>query len=250
MVVDEVLAVGDSEFQKKCMGKMEAISKKDGKTIILVSHSMSSISKLCTQALLLRQGQLYFCGEVNEAIKQYISFTKNYSSDISNINSEKRLVKPQEIMITDAWMVREEVRTNTFLFNDQATIILKIKAFTSIFFSVEIILRDQNNVPIAFAPGGLSQNRNFWGDSGSELEIICQLPNLKLAEGKYYLDLMLAEAGIRFFDYLESALSFVIDKTAISDKNWAFTQSQGQGCILWNVNYQLSCNTLVGSLTM
>lgn len=238
LVVDEVLAVGDAAFQKKCMGKMEDISKKDGKTIILVSHSMASISKLCTQALLLRQGLLCFCGNVNTAIRQYISSGINTNSDISNLNSDKRLVKPKEIMIIDAWMERDEVRTNTFLFNDQAKIILKLKVFTSVFFSVEIILRDQQNLPIAFAPGGLSQDCNFLGESDSELEITCHLPILRLAEGKYYIDLMLAEAGVKFFDYLESALTFFIDRTAISNKNWAFTQNQGQGCILWDVNYQ------------
>ena len=58
LIVDEVLAVGDAEFQKKCLGKMEDVSTKEGRTVILVSHQMPAIQNLCTRCILMDRGQL------------------------------------------------------------------------------------------------------------------------------------------------------------------------------------------------
>jgi len=71
LVVDEVLAVGDAEFQKKCLGKMEEVGK-EGRTVLFVSHNMDMINRLCQRGVLLRQGELLFNGSVTEAIGKYI----------------------------------------------------------------------------------------------------------------------------------------------------------------------------------
>lgn len=78
LIVDEVLAVGDAQFQKKCLGKMEEVSVKDGRTVLFVSHNMGVISQLCTKAMLLRNGTIDDVGDVSEVI---MSYTSNYSSD-------------------------------------------------------------------------------------------------------------------------------------------------------------------------
>lgn len=72
MVMDEVLAVGDMKFQKKCLGKMEDASANDGKTVLYVSHNMSTIRNLCTRCVVLNKGQLIFDGEVEDAIAVYM----------------------------------------------------------------------------------------------------------------------------------------------------------------------------------
>jgi lipopolysaccharide transport system ATP-binding protein len=71
LIVDEVLAVGDAEFQKKCLGKMQTVSREDGRTVLFVSHNMAAIRSLCGRALLLRSGEVQFCGGVAEAFNQY-----------------------------------------------------------------------------------------------------------------------------------------------------------------------------------
>lgn len=73
LLVDEVLAVGDAQFQKKCMGKMGEVSKSEGKTILFVSHNMSMISSLCQRGILLRQGKLQFDGSVEDSINTYLN---------------------------------------------------------------------------------------------------------------------------------------------------------------------------------
>ncbi len=71
LVVDEVLAVGDAEFQKRCLGKMQSVSAKEGRTVLLVSHNMGSIQSLCSSAILLQQGRLAYRGTAREAVQLY-----------------------------------------------------------------------------------------------------------------------------------------------------------------------------------
>ncbi|MBI3137634.1 MAG: ABC transporter ATP-binding protein [Sphingobacteriales bacterium] len=81
LLIDEVLAVGDMEFQKKCLGKMEEVSHKDGRTILFVSHNMSYIRSLCNKALLLDNGRLIAGGNSEEIISQYISSVRTNTPD-------------------------------------------------------------------------------------------------------------------------------------------------------------------------
>ncbi|MEP6923025.1 MAG: ABC transporter ATP-binding protein, partial [Pyrinomonadaceae bacterium] len=82
LIVDEVLAVGDAEFQKKCLGKMKSVSDKEGRTVLFVSHSMPAITKLCNRCILLNKGNTIFDGNVREAVSLYnnegLSYSINY----------------------------------------------------------------------------------------------------------------------------------------------------------------------------
>jgi lipopolysaccharide transport system ATP-binding protein len=89
LIVDEVLAVGDAEFQKKCLGKMGEVSKGEGKTVLFVSHNMGSILQLCNNCLLLNHGKVKSIGSPGSIIQQYynqnennLKFTGNKDSDI------------------------------------------------------------------------------------------------------------------------------------------------------------------------
>lgn len=73
LIVDEVLAVGDAQFQKKCMGKMNSISKQDGRTVLFVSHNMGAISNICTTGVLLDRGRRLFSGTSAQTVDAYLS---------------------------------------------------------------------------------------------------------------------------------------------------------------------------------
>ena len=73
LIVDEVLAVGDAEFQKKCLGKMEEVTRTEGRTIIFVSHNMAAIERICDRVLVLKNGLTIFDGPVDEAINLYLN---------------------------------------------------------------------------------------------------------------------------------------------------------------------------------
>lgn len=72
LVVDEVLAVGDAQFQKKCLGKMQDVSRNEGRTVLFVSHNMGVVSQLCNRGLLLQKGQVIFDGSTKQAIETYL----------------------------------------------------------------------------------------------------------------------------------------------------------------------------------
>jgi lipopolysaccharide transport system ATP-binding protein len=76
LIVDEVLAVGDADFQKKCMGKMQQVSNNYGRTILFVSHNMQAVSNLCTKALWLEHGRMKEMGEANKVAMNYIGSSK------------------------------------------------------------------------------------------------------------------------------------------------------------------------------
>ncbi|RZK31998.1 MAG: ABC transporter ATP-binding protein, partial [Hymenobacter sp.] len=76
LILDEVLAVGDAEFQKKCLGKMREVSQSTGRTILFVSHSMQAVTNMCTKGLWLQQGRVKALGEVSQVVNQYLADTQ------------------------------------------------------------------------------------------------------------------------------------------------------------------------------
>ncbi len=80
LVVDEVLAVGDAEFQKKCLGKMHSLAASEGRTVLFVSHNLTAVQQLCTSAIMLERGQLNLRGETRPVVAEYLSRGGNAES--------------------------------------------------------------------------------------------------------------------------------------------------------------------------
>ena len=99
MVMDEVLAVGDMKFQQKCLGKMSDVANQDGRTVLYVSHNMSTIRQLCTRCVVLDKGKVIFDGDVDEGIALYLS-TKSQAADFVDYSDFKR----------DNWFKRDNLR--------------------------------------------------------------------------------------------------------------------------------------------
>jgi lipopolysaccharide transport system ATP-binding protein len=83
LIVDEVLAVGDAEFQKKCLGKMGDISKGEGRTVLFVSHNMAAVQSLCTKGIVLNNGKVQFTGNISNSVSNYL---RQYSNELVEIN--------------------------------------------------------------------------------------------------------------------------------------------------------------------
>lgn len=88
LVVDEVLAVGDAEFQKKAIGKMQDVSRNDGRTVLFVSHNMGSLIQLCTNGILLKNGKIEFNGSISETVNKYIEEGNENNSGIFQRKTE------------------------------------------------------------------------------------------------------------------------------------------------------------------
>lgn len=88
LIVDEVLAVGDAEFQKKCLGKMGDISKGEGRTVLFVSHNMAAVQTLCNKGILVENGMIVHQGAINDTISKYLQ-GNSFSDDLINIRGRK-----------------------------------------------------------------------------------------------------------------------------------------------------------------
>jgi lipopolysaccharide transport system ATP-binding protein len=106
LIVDEVLAVGDAQFQNKCLGKMQDVASKEGRTVLFVSHNMAAVQGLCQTAIHMKQGQIYRYGKVEETIREYLrafSETKDASGKASTSLGKELILRrlefaPQEII--------------------------------------------------------------------------------------------------------------------------------------------------------
>ncbi len=99
MIMDEVLAVGDMAFQKKCLDKMRDAAKKEGRTVLYVSHNMNTIRQLCDRCIVLDMGKIIFSGDVEDAIAVYMNSESNSCVCLDYLNSP-----------TPSWLINEEVK--------------------------------------------------------------------------------------------------------------------------------------------
>jgi len=125
LIVDEVLAVGDAEFQRKCLGKMGEVSKGEGRTVLFVSHNLSSIKKLCQKGLLLANGVNVYNGPINIAIGKYLEeksnvvyakFDLKYSgpAEITRVSlMDSHGAAASEIIIHEPWQIQIEFTVHT-----------------------------------------------------------------------------------------------------------------------------------------
>jgi len=189
LVVDEVLAVGDAEFQKKAIGKMQDVSKGEGRTVLFVSHNMAAVKSLCTKGAVLENGQIVFHGNINNALKLYLNETSYNTNEtiIKAIKQHKPTIQFNRILINGT---EQNYSTIT---SDQKTLKLRIEGVTKeeIKTDVMLILKTKDSIPLAtLAEGhyrGIIQTIPK-GDFVIEKKIV--LPDF-LSNGQLYCDLMM-----------------------------------------------------------
>lgn len=128
LLVDEVLAVGDSEFQKKCLRKMDSISNKEGRTIIFVSHNMMAIEQLCDKCILLRKGKIQEIGTPHKIVGNYLSsgIMGNIRPPIGKYRSSDTFNPP--VYINGVYVSGFKKRIPKIEMNTKQTIVINITA--------------------------------------------------------------------------------------------------------------------------
>jgi lipopolysaccharide transport system ATP-binding protein len=201
LVVDEVLAVGDAEFQKKCLGKMDDVAKKGGRTVLFVSHNMTAIKQLCNKCLYLVNGTLHGYGDTDAIITKYI----NEASPQTNI------FKPKDKPV---FFVGFSVSNNDN--NDNV-----IRPGRDCYFEFKLQLTSGNNLPvhIAFGINDKYGNRLFTpytrnnnepvSLSNGENTVVCKIDKLPLKPDLYYLHLYVG-SEYEAFDYISEGISIEV----------------------------------------
>ena len=199
MIVDEVLAVGDSDFQRKCMGKMQDVGK-GGKTILFVSHNMHSVKTLCKSALMLQRGQMKGFGPVDEIVDQYVNMMENDTIDLSDHEGRKGTgllritgAKPIQQIFESADSKEFEIQIEKF--SDRARD-----------FSLNFAIRAENVGTITYFETAWN-NQMLPAQDTQTVKV--SIPKLWLRPGKYQVYLYL-KSGDDLIDAVEPSCQFEV----------------------------------------
>jgi lipopolysaccharide transport system ATP-binding protein len=209
LIVDEVLAVGDAEFQKKCLGKIGDVAK-SGRTVLFVSHNMAAVESLCSRCVLLSGGRLEQEGTAEEVISQYLKFDAKVAADGVSLLSHPGRPPAMNPVMQQAFLVDAMGnRTNSVAPGEQVSIYVSYSLPHPIDHLVlGVVVKTLRGAPI------LGANNNYipgfqFTNSPPQGVIACHFPSLPLVPGSYLVDLWLGDS-ICDLDHIAEAMPIEI----------------------------------------
>ena len=207
LIVDEVLAVGDSAFQKKCLGKIKDVSK-EGRTVLFVSHNMSTVTSLCERAVWLIDGQVHMEGSSEHITSQYLTYGAESSGDISipkKRSDEKFRFKRLTLLDSQAQI------TSIFDLRKPITVRLEYELNQQIK-NLEISLRVYNFMGIPIFTTNRSSSLSSDVATGSHVSQI-EIPQLFLSPGIYSITIGAHVPTVEVLSIYESLVNFEVEET-------------------------------------
>lgn len=229
LIVDEVLAVGDAEFQKKAIGKMQDISKQGGRTVLFVSHNMAAVKQLCTKTIILENGSVVFEGKTNEGIDYYLQ-SNQYEGYVGHYVNE---VVEESGFLSICLVDKKDVIRTEYGFDEPITIKMKVKVddkHLKSFISFRVL---DKNERIIFT-SEIKLDTIITVANLYELEV--NLPEQFLAPDKFKLTFGLHIPNVELIDFQEECLSFEIFETG---SDFHIYGNADYGCVLINCNWNL-----------
>ncbi len=229
LVIDEVLAVGDADFQKKCMGKMEDITKKEGRTILFVSHNMNAIRELCKRTILLEKGKIRAIGATEEILKIYnehnIQEVLSNNNPIEFINTDAS----KELVFKKIWVTKNDGAViNTIQHNEGFNIGLAFEVKKEIGpIEITTTLRNTNGVNVTSTSLSDTTGGKVYNFKKGHYTTNIKIANDFLIPDIYTIRIAAHEKGLRDIDIIENAI-----KIKILDAG-SFMQSYGEASINW-----------------
>ncbi len=210
LLVDEVLAVGDVEFQKKCLGKMGEVAKQ-GRTVLFVSHSMATVLNLCSRAILLRAGQLVYDGPAESTIKNHLAYHSSKIAQAFDNNPERS--GNGAVRLVSARILNEVNETTSHLVAGRpASFEFRYKNTTRERRGTNILFTIFNQLGVAVTCFDFSLSYGLVEQLGSGGVFTCHIPNLPLPIGQYYIVIKLAVNGEEA-DFVPHALVFNVNNS-------------------------------------
>ncbi len=209
LIIDEVLAVGDVEFQKKCLGKMEDVTNKDGRTVLFVSHNMSAIEHLCQKCIYLEKGTIRMIGETRDVVSSYLTDCSVFGSTFLGDRKDRR--GNGKIKMLDVYFTNEIGKRISFLPAGKDVFVCceyevvdkNIRNF-NFGFSIDT-LPDQNRIAHI---GNKVTNQNINASSGIFKIKVSRLP---LNVGKYQFAVICTDSAIEIYDWVQNAGQFEVE---------------------------------------
>jgi ABC-type polysaccharide/polyol phosphate transport system ATPase subunit len=212
LVIDEVLAVGDAEFQKKCLGKMGEVAR-GGRTVLFVSHNMGAVASLCSSAAYLKDGFLHYRGAVLPAVGQYSARVQLQTSCKLRAHSDAILEGQVSVTLAENICFRVEILTS------RATRL-----------ACEAKIRDSLGQYVAYAEAGVTDSTHQVDCLAGRSVLELRVPANYLAAGRYTATIDLTNPFVAYIARAEDGLSFDIESTS-SGTSRQMAQTWGLGSI-------------------
>lgn len=215
LVVDEVLAVGDAEFQKKAIGKMQDVSKGEGRTVLFVSHNMNSVRRLCKHGVVLKNGRVDFIGTVDAAVEHYLTEEKQVHSYINPIKEDNN-------PLTLAYIKSISCLNDIYTFATIEPIVFDILLFAKKSIRgcrVNLTISTLDDIPV----GTMISSQVFDVSEGRVHKIRVTLYNHNIAIGDYKVDFSVGTGRynevINDFQVVSEAIVFKVEKYSPDDNS-------------------------------
>lgn len=201
LIIDEVLAVGDYEFQKKCLGKMEDVSKNEGRTVLFVSHNLKSLTELCTKGVLIKEGSIELSGDIASCVKRYTQVLK--LDTVYKVLNLVNITAP-EITYVKAEFNDLKLGKYQFTIGYNSPFIIKSP-------NIGIVISDEFGTPIC---GFNNQFYNSTIPSNYKDIVEISVKGLYLHSGNYYVSVFLGDSILNYHS-LQSVVSFSVVNTDV-----------------------------------
>lgn len=202
LIVDEVLAVGDADFQKKCLGKMGDVTKGEGRTILFVSHNMAAVKQLCNTGILMKNGLLADQGGINKVLENYIINELSPNSEFKYIEDLSKKAQIHNIKISNS----RNIETREFSHTDDINInidYINRSVEKGVRINIAILDKFENVIFIT--------RKTF--DDMHENSLSIQIEGNKLIPNTYILSVALDTPGVELYDYIKGGIQISIVET-------------------------------------
>ena len=211
LVVDEVLAVGDAEFQKKAIGKMQDVSRGEGRTVLFVSHNMASIKNLCKNGVLLEKGMVKTVGKIDDVVAEYMAANLAEVGDVAEVTKFKRVnVQTKEIEIISLKRLipykLDSLKDVVFTARVKRNTSVQKFQFTTL---IDNVGNGGTRVGMAYS------DEIVWPEGKTEAEFEVRIPQHHLTKGKYILDVWTGigdpTSSCKYYDAVYDTLTFEVE---------------------------------------
>jgi lipopolysaccharide transport system ATP-binding protein len=214
LVVDEVLAVGDAEFQKKCLGKMSDVAR-GGRTILFVSHDLGAVSRLCQRGILLNKGRVEAADEIAKIIARYTAEDAGVVAGFADLSKRGDRTGTGDAQFRSIELLRDSERTGVFEFGFDFSVRLEVSVrhdigsaliAVTIFTASGVAVHEMHN----------ADARYMWRASPGFHTLTVTVPQLRLYPGDYVVDLWMGDSRSSRVDYLRDCARFQVVQTTAS----------------------------------